>query len=69
MSGGQGINVDVSTSDYIGPNKSAVDSVFNSSGWTVATSGGKAGAGTDKTFVYIAAALVVGLLVLKMRRK
>lgn len=64
---GDFVSVTTSTSDYIGPTKSATDSVFNSSGWTVATSGSKAsGASGMPQWVTYAA---IGLLVLVLLKK
>lgn len=62
------INVDVNTSDWVGPATSKADAVFNNSGWTVATSGSKANGGMPQWVLYAAAGLAV-LMIIKMKRK
>lgn len=65
---GDFVSVTTSTSDYIGPTKSATDSVFNSSGWTVATSGSKA-SGTSGGMPQWVTYAAIGLLVLVLLKK
>lgn len=63
------VNVDVATSDYLGPVTSGSRGMFDSSGWTVATGSARASGEALPQWAIYAALAVVVLLVIKRKRR